>query len=126
MTQISNGVHSRLMKSSMTLLKETDRIQLLFQCNWLSDTRRKKHGINVWENNFSTISWSEKGQICAFKRTSGPSSMNYFGSASRTSRKSGKSGRRRMGRMIKRFAFVIPQITNWTSSQKEETLGDDM
>jgi hypothetical protein len=66
-----------------------------------------------------------EGQICAFKRTSGPSSINYFGSASTTSRRSGKSGRRRARRMIKRFTIVIPQITDWTSSQREETLDDD-
>jgi hypothetical protein len=84
-----------------------------------------KHGIKVWENNFSMISWSEKSQNCAFKKTSGPSTMNYFGSASRTSR-CGKGGRRRMGRMIRRFTIVIPQITEWNSGQRKETLSDDM
>jgi hypothetical protein len=37
-----------------------------------------------------------------------------IGSASRTSRRSGKSGRRRTARMISRFAIVISQISNWT------------
>jgi hypothetical protein len=40
-------------------------------------------------------------------------------------KRSGKNGRDRTARMKKRFTIVIPQVVNWSSSQREETLGDN-